>query len=299
MRRGAAKSAVVTGAAGFIGYHLVQKLLQEDYLVHAVVRPGSKHNERLSKHENLRLYEISQAEYGRMAEIVGETAEVFFHLAWQAGSRDDFALHHTNMEAVLTALRAAKALSCRRFLAVGSQAEYGPTEGTITEETALHPVNAYGAAKVAACYLTQRLAAQLGVEWLWGRIFSIYGKYENEGHLLRELVAALSDGREFSMTAARQTWDFLYAEDCAAALIALAEKGRVGEVYNIADGRCRPLREFTEEARRIVASDGVIHYGERGEAVYGIAPSVKKLQEDTGWHPQTAFEDGIRKGYEF
>ena len=299
MRRGAAKSAVVTGAAGFIGYHLVQKLLQEDYLVHAVVRPGSKHNERLSKHENLRLYEISQAEYGRMAEIVGETAEVFFHLAWQAGSRDDFALHHTNMEAVLAALRAAKALSCRRFLAVGSQAEYGPTEGTITEETALHPVNAYGAAKVAACYLTQRLAAQLGVEWLWGRIFSIYGKYENEGHLLRELVAVLSDGREFSMTAARQTWDFLYAEDCAAALIALAEKGRVGEVYNIADGRCRPLREFTEEARCIVASDGVIHDGERGDAVYGIAPSVKKLPEDTGWHPQTAFEDGIRKGYEF
>ena len=299
MRRGAAKSAVVTGAAGFIGYHLVQKLLQEDYLVHAVVRPGSKHNERLSKHENLRLYEISQAEYGRMAEIVGETAEVFFHLAWQAGSRDDFALHHTNMEAVLTALRAAKALSCRRFLAVGSQAEYGPTAGTITEETALHPVNAYGAAKVAACYLTQRLAAQLGIEWLWGRIFSIYGKYENEGHLLRELVAALSGGREFSMTAARQIWDFLYAEDCAAALIALAERGRAGEVYNIADGRCRPLREFTEEARRIVASDGVIRYGERGDAVYGIAPSVKKLQEDTDWYPQTAFADGIRKGYEF
>ena len=192
------KRVVVTGAAGFVGCNLVEHLLAKGYFVYAMVREGSRHNARLAGKGHVQLVVSDLAHVERLAEEITEPCEAFFHLAWQGADRDAFAEQYENVEMTLWALETAKKLGCRRFLCTGSQAEYGVRRCLETEDLMPQPFSAYGAAKTAACYLSRCRAEQLGVEWVWPRIFSVYGKYEPEGTMLSYLKRSLSKGNRRS-----------------------------------------------------------------------------------------------------
>ena len=292
------KNYIVTGAAGFLGCNLTERLMQEENAhIYAVVRPNSPHNARLAPSERLTLVPADLSDYARLDELIGTSCDVFFHLAWQ-GSRYDFAAQYGNIADTLGALEAAARLGCRRFICTGSQAEYGRQTTLITEETCPHSVCAYGAAKLAACALSRQRAADLDVAWIWGRVFSLYGKYEQEGRMLPALVKSLRAGQPFTLSSsAAQNWDYLYAADAADALLALAKRGRAGEIYNIAHGGYRPLRDYIEEARRVLVAESAVAYGTADAGVFSLQPSVEKIQRDTGWMPVTDFVDGLRCGY--
>ncbi|EKX97065.1 NAD dependent epimerase/dehydratase family protein [Selenomonas sp. oral taxon 138 str. F0429] len=298
MKGATLKNYIVTGAAGFLGMNLVERLLrEEDAHIYAVVRPNSPHNVRLAVPERLTLVSADLSEYARLDEMIDEACDVFFHLAWQGG-RYDFAAQYGNVADTLGALEAAARLGCRRFIVTGSQAEYGAQTVLITEETCPHPVCAYGAAKLAACVLSQRRAADLGIAWVWGRVFSLYGKYEQAGRMLPALVNSLRLEQPFALSSSgAQNWDYLYAADAADALLALAERGRAGEIYNIAHGGYRPLRDFIEAARQTIAPYCDVAYGAANAEVFSLQPSVEKICRDAGWRPVTDFVDGLRLGY--
>lgn len=292
------KNYIVTGAAGFLGCNLVERLMQEEEAhIYAVLRPNSPHNARLAPSERLTIVPADLSEYAHLDEMIEEACDVFFHLAWQGG-RYDFAAQYRNIADTIGALEAATRLGCKRFICTGSQAEYGPQTVLITEETCSHPTDAYGAAKLAACALSRQRAADLGIEWIWARVFSLYGTYEPEGRMLPALAAALRAGRPFALSSSgAQNWDYLYAADGADALLALAKRGRVGEIYNIAHGGYRPLRDYIEEARAVIAPQCDVAYGTADADVFSLQPSVEKLCRDTGWRPVTDFVDGLRLGY--
>lgn len=218
------KKCIVTGAAGFTGCNLVERLLAAGYFVYCVVRENSAHNKRLENLANVQLVYADLAEYKNLHQQIQEPCEIFFHLAWQGG-RYDFAAQYQNVEDTLGALEAAKEIGCKRFVCTGSQAEYGPHQDLITEETCPHPIDAYGSAKLAACILTRQRAMDLGIEWIWGRIFSLYGKYEPVGRMLGDLITSLRCGKDFYMKSdGQQNWDYLNVIDGAEALIMLGEK---------------------------------------------------------------------------
>lgn len=292
------KNYIVTGAAGFLGCNLTERLMQEeDAHIYAVVRPNSPHNARLAPSERLTIVPADLSEYARLDEMIEEACDVFFHLAWQGG-RYDFAEQYGNIADTIGALEAAARLGCKRFICTGSQAEYGRQTALITEETCPHPACAYGAAKLAACALSRQRAADLEIEWIWGRVLSLYGRYEQEGRMLPALVAALRAGRSFALSSSgAQNWDYLYAADAADALLALAEQGRAGEIYNIANGDYRPLRDYIEEARAVLAPQCDVTYGTADADVFSLQPSVEKICRDTGWQPMMDFVDGLRLGY--
>lgn len=287
------KKCIVTGAAGFTGCNLVERLLAAGYFVYCVVRENSAHNKRLENLANVQLVYADLAEYKNLYQQIQEPCEVFFHLAWQGG-RYDFAAQYQNVEDTLGALEAAKKIGCKRFVCTGSQAEYGPQKGLITEETCPHPIDAYGSAKLAACILTRQRAMDLGIEWIWGRIFSLYGKYEAETRMLPALVKSLRENKDFQMaTDGRQNWDYLYVSDGAEALIALLEKGKTGEIYNIAHGNYRMMREFVGLVEKFVGNTACVVYDETNISLYSLQPSSEKLKRDTGWLPQVEFCSGL------
>ena len=298
MKGATLKNYIVTGAAGFLGCNLTERLMQEeDAHIYAVVRPNSPHNARLAPSERLTIVPADLSEYARLDEMIEEACDVFFHLAWQGG-RYDFAEQYGNIADTIGALEAAARLGCKRFICTGSQAEYGRQTALITEETCPHPACAYGAAKLAACALSRQRAADLEIEWIWGRVLSLYGRYEQEGRMLPALVAALRAGRSFALSSSgAQNWDYLYAADAADALLALAEQGRAGEIYNIANGDYRPLRDYIEEARAVLAPQCDVTYGTADADVFSLQPSVEKICRDTGWQPMMDFVDGLRLGY--
>ena len=83
------KKYIITGAAGFLGMNLVERLLREENVhIYAVVRPNSPHNARLIESERLTLVPADLSEYGHLDERIAEPCDAFFHLAWQGGRYD-------------------------------------------------------------------------------------------------------------------------------------------------------------------------------------------------------------------
>lgn len=285
--------AVITGAAGFTGFSLTKELLEIGYEVYAILRPGSGHNARLDGLTgNLHTVELDQTDFDRIADLVDSPCDLFFHLSW-SGGRDDFDAQHNNVENSLKALESAGRLHCKRFIGIGSQAEYGICDIIITEDLAPDPINAYGAAKTAAMYLTKRRAEQLDIEWVWGRIFSLYGDFEPSGRMLPDLIDSLISGNDISLSSCEQYWDYLHVLDAAKAIASLGEKGHSGEIYNIANGSYRQLKEFVEEAKGLFDYKGKITYGEKAVPFISLKPDISKLTEHTSWKPEIGFSEGV------
>lgn len=289
------KSAIITGAAGFLGYHLTKALSDAGICVYAIVRPGSQHDARIKDLPGVVCVEFDVGIDGEIPLQISKPCDFFFHLAWSSADRYDYAAQMENAYTTLRMLEASARLECRRFIGIGSQAEYGITTEIIREDqTPPSPFCGYGAAKVAACYLTKRRAQELGIEWVWGRIFSVYGRYEPAQRVIPYIMDSLKSGKDISLSSCRQNWDFLYGADAGEALLAMAENGRNGAIYNIADGRYRPLREYVEEMIGIYGSKARFFYGEDPKPFVSLQPSIAKLQRDTGWYPKVSFEQGIR-----
>lgn len=303
---GKMKKVIVTGAAGFAGFSLTAHLLKEGYEVFAIARPNSIHNCRLERHnlmqyseregayldQHLHLITLEMNQYKQIPDKVGEQCDLFYHLAWNGG-RDDYEQALANIEFSIESVEAAVRLGCTKYVGIGSQAEYGIRRELTDELTCPSPITAYGAAKLASLYMTKEKAKQLGIEWVWGRIFSLYGLYEPKGRLLPDLISALQQGKNMRLSDCTQNWDFLDVEDAARAILALGEYGHDGEIYNIANGDYRPLKEFVDAVINKYNQGGKVLYGEKANPYISLQPSVEKIRVHTGWKPQKSFLEGL------
>ena len=305
------KIAIVTGAFGFAGANLTEHLLDYGYKVYAIGRKGSAHNERFEESESLRKVLIDMEDYDKICGYIDEDdirsaeAIALFHLSW-GGQRDDFDTQRRNIDGSLRLLDSAhdikeKCLKSKnmdvsiRAVGIGSQAEYGVKSGLITEDLSLEPFSAYGSCKAAAYYLMESKARILGIDFIWGRIFSLIGKYEPEGRMLPDVVRKLAAGEKVSLSSCEQFWDYLDAGDAADAIIALFEKGVAGEVYNIANGDYDRLKNFVVRAAKCVGADeSLISYGNRANPFVSLEVSGEKIKKDTGWEPKVSFEESIK-----
>lgn len=84
------------------------------------------------------------------------------------------------------------------------------------------------------------------------------------------------------------------SQDAAETFPTMAERGHAGEIYNVANGACRPLREFVEEMRQLIAPEMDVCYGAPSPDTFWLQPSVDKLQKDTGWLAKVSFAEGVR-----
>lgn len=305
------KIAIVTGAFGFAGANLTEHLLDYGYKVYAIGRKGSAHNERFEESESLRKVLIDMEDYDKICGYIDEDdirsaeAIALFHLSW-GGQRDDFDAQRQNIDGSLHLLDSARDIKEKclksknmdvsiRVVGIGSQAEYGVKSGLITEDLSLEPFSAYGSCKAAAYYLMESKARILGIDFIWGRIFSLIGNYEPEGRMLPDVVRKLAAGEKVSLSSCEQFWDYLDAGDAADAIIALFEKGVTGEVYNIANGDYDRLKNFVVRAAKCVGADeSLISYGNRANPFVSLEVSGEKIKKDTGWEPKVSFEESIK-----
>ena len=303
-------TAIVTGAYGFAGANLTELLLDEGYRVFAVARPGSSHNSRFEGAVGLTGIELDLSDYVMLADKILEAGFepgdfYFFHLAW-GGDRNDMKAQLENINGAMQALYAAARLSAvsgdlgeggmARFVATGSQAEYGICRDVITEDMPLVPITAYGKCKATAFEILKKRAEELGIDFIWARLFSLIGKYEPKGRMIPDMIEKLRAGSEFDLSSGRQFWDYLDARDAAGAMLELAKSGRSGEAYNIAYGAERTLRSYAEEAAKVIEADAsLLHFGDDPEPFISLRANVNKLMNDTKWNPETSFEDSIKK----
>lgn len=292
------KIAVVTGATGMIGVELTRVLGEGRYDVCAVVRPGSKNAGRLAHGEGVKIIELDALDLSPLPSMI-DHADVFFHLAWDGTRppmRDDGRLQESNYAATLIAIQVADELGCDVFVGCGSQAEYGALEPGIDETREAAPNTEYGKNKLRAGLDGERLALEMGMRFVWPRIFSVYGRYDHPDTLIMSGLKKLAANENMDMTPCVQMWDYLNVSDAAGALITLAQPPARG-TYNVASGQARPLKDFVSDMRDVTGSSselrfGAIPYGPSGPM--DMTPSVDRLKS-LGWQPLVSFNEGIRR----
>jgi nucleoside-diphosphate-sugar epimerase len=296
------KCVVITGCTGAIGHALVHLLLEDECRVYALCRPGSGRRRFLPEADGLHVRERDILDPAPQEEIITEQCDMFFHLGWHASygaERLDPYGQVRNIQASLDAVHLAARLGCRVFVGAGSQAQYGPTDAVLTEDTPMRPDTAYGAAKLCAEQMTRLLCRKLGLCHVWGRVCSVYGPCDGPHTLITYLMRTSLRDEEALLTPCGQIWDFLFADDAARAFIAMAEKGVDGRAYCTASGQARPLSEYIAafetlpgyNAARI--RSGGKPYAEKQRM--RLSADISALTADTGFTPAVSFEEGIAR----
>lgn len=287
---------LVTGASGHLGSHLTELLVREGAEVTALCREGSD----LWRLKDV-LGRVNVLRRARASEIKRAAPEAVFHLAWRgvAGdSRDAPEQLTVNVAATLELCQIVVESGCRVFVGLGSQAEYGPHDAVLTEETPARPVTAYGVAKLCAGMMTAKLCGLAGVRHVWLRLLSTYGPKDDERHLIPAVILSLLKGERPRLTAGEQTWDYLYVEDAARAVLGVAVNPGGRGVFNLGSGRAATVRAVAERLRDLIDPSMGLGFGEVPYApgqLMRLETSIERLRRATGWEPRVNLDEGLRR----
>ena len=296
-------SIVITGATSMLGIALIEECLRKSIEVIAIAHRNSKNLSRVPKSDRIRLIELDNEELGNF-DPLDLRAEVFYHFAWDSTGRGvdgsdlrlDAGLQSKNIGTTLDAVRLAQKFGCRKFFFAGSQAEYGVSDRPLNRRTPINPSMAYGVAKYAAGRLSEILCRSLGIEFIHGRILSVYGINDGAQTLISYLIRSYLADERPQLTAGEQLWDYLYADDAARCFRLLGESDAAHGVYCIGSGVARPLREYIEIIHRLTGSTVELIFGEKSYApdqVMFLQADISDLRRDCGFSPSISFEDGI------
>lgn len=295
--------AVITGATGAVGMALIRELTERGDEILVLCRGASARSKRIPDTANIKKIDCP---LDKMNELeLDEKYDAFFHFAWEGTTgeaRNDMYLQNRNVKHTLDAVALAARLGCSVFVGAGSQAEYGRVEGDLNGSVPAFPENGYGMGKLCAGQMSRVMCSQLGIRHIWTRILSVYGEYDGDNSLISFAIGKALAGERASFTAGEQVWDYLYSGDAAKAMVALAERGRDGGVYCLGSGKKRLLREYLEVLRDTANPEAELGLGDRpypDKQVMYLCADISDLVNDTGYAPQTAFEDGIKKTIEW
>ena len=290
---------IVTGATGAIGVSLLNLLHREKIPTLVLLHKGSERNRNVLCSEFIKTKYCNIDEYESFNENEKEVYDIFFHMAWRGGSvRNDVEMHYDNVGYALNALRLAARLGCKRFVFTGSQAEYGLTDHKLVGSTPCKPINPFGASKLYAGQMTRFMAAQLGIEHIWCRILSVYGPYDRKSTMISYVLEQFLKNRSPKLTKCEQIWDYLYSDDAAKAIFLCGMLGRPDRIYPIGSGEEHNLREYVFEMHKICNSTADIQFGEipySNDQIMYLSADISELVEDTGFHKEVSFHDGIEK----
>ena len=292
------KRVVMTGATGTIGMALIQRCIKEETEVIVLCHKNSKRVKLIPENSFIKLIECNLEELALFSlDNVGY--DVFYHFAWEAtwgNSRNNVEIQMKNIQYTLDAVKLAYRLKCRRFIGAGSQAEYGRYEGTLQPDTPAFPENGYGIAKLCAGQLSKLLCEQLGIDCIWVRVLSVYGPYDGMDTMVSSVTRSFLKQEHVSLTEGEQVWDYLYSGDAAKAFYLLGTKGKVGKTYVLSGGYNKKLKDYIEIIKEKTGYHDKPGYGEipyTANQVMYLSGNISELTQDTGFIPETDFEEGI------
>lgn len=297
-------AAVITGATSTLGVATIKELLSHNVKVYALVRGNSPKLANIPKSSMIELIDCDLQSMKDFMPSTGQKADAFYHFAWGSTDktiRDNPLPQLDNLRYEIDAVNLADRFGCKIFVGAGSQAEYGVTQELITEETRVDPVTSYGVAKYAGGKLTRKLCAQLGMNCIWPRIFSVFGEGESLNTMLSYAIKCTLTGEKACFSAATNDWDYLYKSDLARWFYLLAEKDCPAGVYNIASGKNRMLKEYILELATVIQQETGkrLEYEFSSDPLSGFTPylrcDVSKVISVTGYEPEVSFAEGIKK----
>jgi UDP-glucose 4-epimerase len=300
---------VVTGAAGFIGSHLTDRLLADGHEV-VGIDCFTDYYERARKEQNLEKsrshnkfdfeeVDLVDADFPSLLDGVG----VVYHLAGQPGVRPSWGSQfdryvRDNIIATQRLLEALKEAPIKRLVFAGSSSVYGDAEMFPTKETALpRPLSPYGVTKLAAEHLTHLYTRNFAIPVVSVRYFTVYGPRQRPDMAFSRFMQALTAGEDIEVFGdGEQTREFTYVSDAVEGTLKASTADVVGQVFNLGGGSRVTVNQVLATLEEI---SGIKVRRQNLPAAPGdprhTGASINLARERLGWEPRVSLREGLTR----
>lgn len=316
---------LISGVTSFLGLSVAKRLVASGHTVYGIVRENSKNREKVEGEKGITLLSLDVGEMEEEEKVKALSSIAFdmvFHFAWDgvgSAGRSDAVMQEKNLRMSKAFFHWAKAHGVKAFFFSGSQAEVG--RGTREEPV---PASPYGEKKLA--FSSYGLEHHGEMRFVDLRIYSIYGRDDHEGSLVKTIVRNTLEGKETALGDGKKRWNFMAEEDfsralvfladsiddlqkCSPFMLALRETGAVS--VDICSKESRPLSDYCKEIEEVgrgflkkrgrpCFGQSLLSFGVRPpnvEGDYDFRPRVEELY-DSGFSEVLSFREGIERLYE-
>jgi NAD dependent epimerase/dehydratase len=307
------KKVVVTGAGGFIGSHLTERLLELGAKVTALVHYNCRSfngwlEEKAIYHDNLAIVSGDIRDPFQINELLNE-ADTVFHLAALIGIPFSYkapqSYLETNLNGTLNILEAAKSRKLRRVIVTSTSEVYGTAIKTPMSEK--HPLQAqspYSASKIAADMLAYSYACAFETPVTIVRPFNTFGPRQSARAVIPTVIQQALSCKTIKLGDLKPIRDFNFVSDTVEGFIKAAQNGVTGETYNLATGKGITIGEMVEAVAKILNIDCSTEFEEIrkrpvSSEVMCLIGDASKAAKELDWQPKVKFEEGIKKTIEW
>ncbi len=297
---------LVTGGAGFIGSHLVNRLVREGCKVAVVDNLSAGSREFVNS--KAEFFEVDIRDYeGLKAAIEKIQPEIIVHLAAQIDvvkSFEDPSFDASvNVFGTLNLLKLSALSGIRKFVFTSSAAVYGePKKLPVDENHRLSPLSPYGVSKASGEWFTRIYCEKSGIEWVVFRLANVYGPRQgvySKGGVISMMIESFLKGKEFTLySPAYSSRDFIYVDDVVEAFTRAINSSSSG-IFNISSNRETYLEELYETVTKYLNGRVKIESMIREGEIKRIYLDNTKAREVLAWEPAVDLEEGVYRTLEF
>ena len=301
------KKAIVTGGAGFIGSHLVKRLLKLNYDVIVIDDLSSGYLHNLPK-EKVMFFDIDLKIENSLNNVPVKNVEVVFHLASHVGQELSFnnPIHdfHVNGLATLLLLEWCKKNKINKFIFASSMNVYGNSKKDfVSEKDLLAPPSPYAVGKISSEYFCN-IYQNLGIDCTSLRLFNVYGPNQDLSNIMQGMVTIylsyiLKNEPILVKGSMDRFRDFIYVQDVVNAFISCLNQKASGKTYNVSTARKTYVKDILKMILLACDEDPLEYPIIEAEGTimdqFGIYGDYSLIKKDLGWVPKIALEEGLGK----
>jgi nucleoside-diphosphate-sugar epimerase len=295
---------LVTGGSGFIGSHLVKKLLNDGYEVAITTKYDSVYdNIRLfNVWKSIKVIECDLRYSNSISKINDFNPEVIFHLAAYNDVKGSFDNYNEALESnVLGTANLLENLNkYKQFLYISSSEVYGyqRNNSTFIENMKPFPISPYSIGKYSGELYAQMHMKNLKKPIKILRPFNVFGESQSTKAVIPELIKKFLNNQIVKITKGRQTREFNYVANTVNLLISASkEKSFFNQIVNISEGQEISIKSLAKNIKRLSQSNAKLIVGglpERKTEIYRMKASIKKMKEKMLTKKLVSFEEGLK-----
>ena len=302
---------LITGAAGFIGSHLCERLLGDGGTVVGVDNFDDFYDPQIKRsnivgcleNENFELVEADIRDRAAMDEIVGKDIDIIVHLAARAGVRPSIAqpllYADVNINGTGVLLEAAKEQRIDKLIFASSSSVYGNNKKVpfSEDDNVDFPISPYAATKKAGELICHTYHHLYGISLTCLRFFTVYGPRQRPDLAIHKFAGLIEQGKAIPVYGdGTMSRDFTYIDDIIDGTVAAMEKCAGFNIYNLGESRPITVNDLVAEIEKALGKKAIKEYVplQPGDVERTYADVTKAINE-LGYYPQTKIEDGLAK----
>ena len=305
------KNIVVTGGAGFIGSHLIDRLLKEGHTVTNTDNFDPFYDESI-KRENIKghleydtytIHEVDIRDKGALDKAIPDDTDVIVHLAAKAGVRpsiqDPISYQEVNVAGTQNILEVAREKDIKQFVFASSSSVYGknPNVPWREDDAVLQPISPYASTKVSGELMGHVYSHLYDIRFLALRFFTVYGPRQRPDLAIHKFLKLMSEGKEITLYGDGSTRrDYTYIDDIIDGVMAAIEyNNSMYEVINLGNNQTVELLELVEAIEEASGVTAKKTFGpEQPGDVKQTWADVSNAGNLLNYHPGFSIDNGLR-----